>query len=106
MNLTEKVSRALCWSNGMDPDTSLGGDKQNWLWMEYEHQAEEAIKAVNGTLPLIMTVQGIAKAYKSAPGEQWWIDNGFHFPTVEALEMLLEGKDINDVIQKFTHLKN
>lgn len=44
-NMVEKVARALCWANGMDPELSLGGDKQNFLWMEYEHQAKAAIRA-------------------------------------------------------------
>lgn len=46
MKIIEKVARTLCWKNGMDPDLSLGGDKQNWLWMEYEDQAEFAVRDV------------------------------------------------------------
>ena len=46
MSKVEEVARALCWANGQDPDLSLGGDKQNWLWMEYEHQAKRAIAAM------------------------------------------------------------
>jgi len=46
MDIVEKVARVLCFKNGMDPDLSLGGDQQNFLWMEYEGQAEFAIEAV------------------------------------------------------------
>jgi hypothetical protein len=46
MKLTEKIARTLCWKNGMDPDLSLGGDKQNFLWMEYEDQANAVISDV------------------------------------------------------------
>jgi hypothetical protein len=45
-DLVEKVARALCWKNGMNPDLSLGGDKQNWLWMEYVDEADAVIKIV------------------------------------------------------------
>ena len=44
--LVEQVARALCWKNGMNPDLSLGGDKQNWLWMEYISEAQAAIAIV------------------------------------------------------------
>jgi hypothetical protein len=44
-DLVEKVARALCWKNGdgMNPDLSLGGDKQNWLWYVDEAKAVIAI---------------------------------------------------------------
>lgn len=41
--IVEKVARAICWKNGMDPNLTLGGDGENFLWMEYESQAEAAI---------------------------------------------------------------
>ena len=44
--MIEKVARAICWKNGMNPDLTLGGDGQNFLWMEYEAQAEAAIAAM------------------------------------------------------------
>ena len=45
-DLIEKVARMLCWKHGSDPDMSLGGDKQNFLWMEWEDEAEAAIAVV------------------------------------------------------------
>jgi len=45
-DLVEKVARALCWKNGMNPDLSLGGDKQNWLWMEYVDEAKAVIAII------------------------------------------------------------
>lgn len=47
-DLKEKIARALCWSNGCDPDVTLGGDGVNFLWMEYEHQAEAVMDVING----------------------------------------------------------
>lgn len=44
--LVEKAARALCWANGMDPNISLNGDGRNFLWAEYEHQAEAVIEAM------------------------------------------------------------
>ena len=44
-NIIEAVARAICWKNGMNPDLTLGGDGQNFLWMEYEGQAKAAIAA-------------------------------------------------------------
>lgn len=40
----EQVARALCWKNGMDPDTTLGGDGVNFLWHEYIEPAKAAIE--------------------------------------------------------------
>jgi hypothetical protein len=42
----EAVARAICWSNGMNPDLTLGGDGVNFLWHEYIPQAERAIRAL------------------------------------------------------------
>ena len=50
--MVEKVARAICWKNGMDPDKTLGDDGQNFLWMEYEDQAKAAIGAVLETLAI------------------------------------------------------
>ena len=44
--LVEKVARTLCWKNGMNPDLTLGGDGQNFLWHEYIDPAKAAIKDV------------------------------------------------------------
>lgn len=44
--LREKVARAICWTNGMNPDLTLGGDGQNFLWHEYIPQADAAIRAM------------------------------------------------------------
>ena len=52
MNHTEKVARALCWANGQDPDLSLSGDEENYLWMVYESFAIKAIKAAKLALPI------------------------------------------------------
>ena len=46
-NELERVARALCWTNGMDPDVSLGGDGENFLWHEYLRQADAAIAAMD-----------------------------------------------------------
>ena len=40
---TERAARALCKVDGCDPDTSLGGDKENWLWMEYITEAKAVL---------------------------------------------------------------
>ena len=42
--LEERVARALCWKNGMNPDLTLGGDGKNFLWHEYIPQAKTAIE--------------------------------------------------------------
>lgn len=44
--LIEKVARALCWKSGNNPDLTLGGDGENFLWMEYENKATVAIDIV------------------------------------------------------------
>jgi len=46
MNMVEKVARVLCWKNGMNPDLTLGGDGENFLWHEYEDAARAAIEAM------------------------------------------------------------
>jgi len=46
MDMVERVARAICWKNGMDPDLTLGGDGQNFLWHEYTGQAIAAIEAM------------------------------------------------------------
>ena len=44
IDLEERVARALCWKNGMNPDLTLGGDGENFLWHEYIPQAKTAIE--------------------------------------------------------------
>ena len=44
--LIDRVARLLCWKHGSDPSMSLGGDQQNFLWMEWEDEAEAAITLV------------------------------------------------------------
>ncbi|WEK50351.1 MAG: hypothetical protein P0Y66_22360 [Candidatus Kaistia colombiensis] len=44
--MIERVAKAICWKHGMNPDVSLGGDGQNFLWMEYEPAARAAIEAM------------------------------------------------------------
>ena len=46
----EAVARALCWANGMNPDLSLGGDQQNWLWHEYVYPARVAMQAFSDNI--------------------------------------------------------
>ena len=87
LSRVEAVARALCWANGMDPDTTLGGDGVNFLWMEYEHQAKAALKVMgpaqswlpisaaprDGTTILI----GGWEIYPPEEGDEWanyWIE--------------------------------
>lgn len=44
--MVEKVARIICIADGGDPDISLGGDGQNFLWHEYERTARAAIEAM------------------------------------------------------------
>ena len=60
MSPIEVMARALCWSNGMDPNLTLGGDGVNFLWHEYTHQAEAALKALSQMEP----TPGMVKAVK------------------------------------------
>lgn len=43
MSPIERAARELCRRDDVDPDSSLGGDGQNFLWMEY---AELKVKPV------------------------------------------------------------
>ena len=45
--LIEAVARRLCWANGMNPDLTLGGDGENFLWHEYTDEAEYAIEEID-----------------------------------------------------------
>lgn len=45
-SMVDRVARAICWKNGMNPDLTLGGDGVNFLWHEYVAQAEAAIEAM------------------------------------------------------------
>jgi len=56
MKMVEKVARTLCWKNGCNPDTSLGGDQQNWLWMEYVDPAEAVIDIIMNDLKFSINV--------------------------------------------------
>jgi len=53
MTMVERVARALCWKNGMNPDLTLGGDGQNFLWHEYVSQARAAIDAMREPTPQV-----------------------------------------------------
>ena len=57
----ERVARAICWKCGMDPNLTLGGDGQNFLWMEYEGQARAAIGAMS------LHMAGLAEAVSASP---------------------------------------
>lgn len=63
--MVERVARALCWANGMDPDLTLGGDGQNYLWMEYEHPARAAIAAMRE--PTTAMMQSACEIYCTEP---------------------------------------
>lgn len=67
MTIIEKVSRALCWSNGMNPDVTLGGYGVNFLWMEYEHQARAALNAMIG---VSSSVDAVIEAELLVVGEE------------------------------------
>lgn len=58
----EAVARAICWSNGMNPDVSLGGDGVNFLWHEYDSQAKAAIHAY---------AEAIGSNYQTFPPKGW-----------------------------------
>jgi len=45
-DMIERVARALCWNNGMNPDLTLGGDDENFLWHEYVSGTRAAIAAM------------------------------------------------------------
>lgn len=72
MNMIEKVARALCWNNGMNPDLTLGGDGVNFLWMEYEDKAKAAIEAMYDPTEAITTagIEAWRNHYLS-PVTQW-----------------------------------
>jgi hypothetical protein len=50
MRTIELVARTLCVKAGMDPDLSLGGDGQNFLWHEYVYPARGVLEALT-TIP-------------------------------------------------------
>jgi len=58
-DLEERVARVLCWKNGMDPDLTLGGDGENFLWHEYASDASAAIAAVYEWQPIETAPKGI-----------------------------------------------
>lgn len=43
MTPLERAARALCEIDDVDPDSSLGGDGQNFLWMEYANVHVRAV---------------------------------------------------------------
>jgi hypothetical protein len=47
MRLDEAIARVLCFTHGADPDSSLGGDGQNFLWHEWLLEARAAISAMD-----------------------------------------------------------
>ncbi len=55
-DLVEQVARIICVEEGLDPDTSLGGDKQNWLWMEYTRCANLIIDVIK---PHVLGYEGM-----------------------------------------------
>ena len=73
--MVERVARALCWSNGMEPDKSLGGDGENFLWMEYVPQASAAIAAMREPTEAMLDVTSVVEARRAKAGyrerEHW-----------------------------------
>lgn len=67
----EATARAICWANDMNPDLKLGGDGENFLWHEYEHEAEAAITAYLATAPS----DGKAATAEPGEGEDDWRDD-------------------------------
>lgn len=51
MTQLEKVARAICMADGENPDATLAGDGRNFLWEEYQAQAQAAIDAILGEEP-------------------------------------------------------
>ena len=41
--MIEQIARILCKQDGHDPDLSLGGDEENYWWIEYKRDAEEIL---------------------------------------------------------------
>jgi hypothetical protein len=52
MTQAEAIARRLCGFDGGDPDTSFGGAKQSWLWLEYQLQAQGMIDAGYALVPV------------------------------------------------------
>lgn len=76
-NEAERVARLLCKFDGGDPDMSLGGDKQNFLWMEYERQAQGLIDAGKVIVPRepteTMQLDALeALLAKNKERRKWW----------------------------------
>jgi hypothetical protein len=50
----ECVARLLCEADDSNPDITLGGDGQNFLWMEYRRMAKGLAKAGLVIVPRII----------------------------------------------------
>ena len=42
----EKIARIICIDDGSDPNHTLGGDGENFLWHEYEHTARKIFAGI------------------------------------------------------------
>ena len=71
MKTNEIIARQLCKFDGADPDTSLGGDKQNWAWMEYMIQADGLIDAGMVIVPKEPTDAMIDKGKRHCIGHEY-----------------------------------
>lgn len=74
MSMVERVARAICWKNGMNPDLTLGGDGVNFLWHEYEGQARAAIEAMrepSGKMVSHLVVNNNWESMPNAPYRQF-----------------------------------
>jgi hypothetical protein len=58
--MIEKAARVLCWKNGMDPDTSLGGDGENFLWMEYVDEVRAVIECLEWPSDAMVEIGALA----------------------------------------------
>ncbi len=58
----EALARQLCLFDGGKPNTTLGGDKENFLWHEYKRQANGVIQAGLVILPRYLFVPFVEAA--------------------------------------------
>jgi hypothetical protein len=46
MNMREKIARAMCWKNQMDPDAKSHINGNAWHWEDYLPDADAALDAL------------------------------------------------------------
>ena len=69
--LIEAMARAICWKNGMNPDLTLGGDGQNFLWHEYISQATAALTAIEAAGMRVVPVEPTTEM--EVAGTETWL---------------------------------